>query len=109
MLLDYLHAISGLDYNHGTSHGIGSFLSLHESLGTGNLVENMILSNEPGYYEPGNRKISVFENRVQYPVILTGYILLKMIRQYCIFLLYLYVNLSELQTVSVSASKVWYS
>ena len=38
---------------HGTAHGVGSFLSVHENLG-GGLVENMIMSNEPGYYEPGN-------------------------------------------------------
>lgn len=37
---------------HGTSHGVGSFLSVHENLG-GGLVENMIMSNEPGFYEPG--------------------------------------------------------
>ncbi len=51
---------AGLDYDHGTGHGVGSYLSVHEGpvslsrlarpvpLGVG-----MILSNEPGYYVPG--------------------------------------------------------
>lgn len=50
----------GLDYNHGTGHGIGSFLNVHEGpMGIGTrdypddpgLQVNMFLSNEPGYYE----------------------------------------------------------
>lgn len=52
----------GLDYNHGTGHGIGSFLNVHEGpMGIGTrdypddpgLQVNMFLSNEPGYYEDG--------------------------------------------------------
>lgn len=52
----------GLDYGHGTGHGIGSFLNVHEGpMGIGTrampddpgLQENMFLSNEPGYYEDG--------------------------------------------------------
>ncbi|WRT63566.1 uncharacterized protein IL334_000471 [Kwoniella shivajii] len=52
----------GLDYRHGTSHGIGSFLNVHEGpQGVGQrpaynevpLVEGMIISNEPGYYADG--------------------------------------------------------
>jgi Xaa-Pro aminopeptidase len=50
----------GLDYDHGTGHGVGSFLSVHEgpvSLSrAGRLVPietGMILSNEPGFYAPG--------------------------------------------------------
>ena len=51
---------AGIDYDHGTGHGVGSYLSVHEGpvsisrlarpvpIGTG-----MILSNEPGYYLPG--------------------------------------------------------
>ncbi len=50
----------GLDFDHGTGHGIGSYLSVHEGpqsisvapRPTG-LVPGMILSNEPGYYEVG--------------------------------------------------------
>jgi Xaa-Pro aminopeptidase len=50
----------GLDYDHGTGHGIGSYLSVHEGP-TGlsraarpiPLAAGMILSNEPGFYAPG--------------------------------------------------------
>ena len=50
---------AGLDFDHGTGHGIGSYLSVHEGpqriakSGTTPLVEGMILSNEPGYYKAG--------------------------------------------------------
>jgi Xaa-Pro aminopeptidase len=51
---------AGLDYDHGTGHGVGSYLSVHEgpvSLSrTGRPVpieSGMILSNEPGYYLSG--------------------------------------------------------
>ncbi len=50
----------GLDYDHGTGHGVGSFLSVHEGPASisraGKMVklaEGMILSDEPGYYLPG--------------------------------------------------------
>jgi Xaa-Pro aminopeptidase len=48
----------GLDFDHGTGHGVGSYLSVHEGpqriskLGTTPLEPGMILSNEPGYYKP---------------------------------------------------------
>lgn len=51
---------AGLDYAHGTGHGVGSYLSVHEGpqriakTGTEKLLEGMILSNEPGYYKPGS-------------------------------------------------------
>jgi Xaa-Pro aminopeptidase len=50
----------GCDYDHGTGHGIGSFLSVHEGpqriaksqgLSDGEIREGMILSNEPGFYK----------------------------------------------------------
>lgn len=51
---------AGLDYDHGTGHGIGSFLSVHEGpAGISRaakpvaLKAGMILSDEPGFYEPG--------------------------------------------------------
>ncbi|TVR09000.1 MAG: aminopeptidase P family protein [Salinarimonadaceae bacterium] len=50
---------AGLDYDHGTGHGVGSFLSVHEGpqriakLGHTALEPGMILSNEPGYYKTG--------------------------------------------------------
>jgi len=48
---------AGLDFEHGTGHGVGSYLSVHEGpariskLGTAPLKRGMILSNEPGYYK----------------------------------------------------------
>ncbi|MGB7941613.1 MAG: aminopeptidase P family protein [Pseudolabrys sp.] len=48
---------AGLDFDHGTGHGVGSYLSVHEGpariskLGTVALRRGMILSNEPGYYK----------------------------------------------------------
>ncbi|MGI4953991.1 MAG: M24 family metallopeptidase, partial [Janthinobacterium lividum] len=50
----------GLDYDHGTGHGVGSYLSVHEGPASLSrmarpvpLAAGMILSDEPGYYEPG--------------------------------------------------------
>ncbi len=66
---------AGLDYAHGTGHGVGSFLSVHEGpqriakaaggqAGTGQeLLAGMILSNEPGYYKTGEYGIRI-ENLV---------------------------------------------
>jgi Xaa-Pro aminopeptidase len=52
---------AGLDYDHGTGHGVGSYLSVHEGpAGISRaakpvpLAPGMILSNEPGYYLPGS-------------------------------------------------------
>ncbi|MEX0345396.1 MAG: aminopeptidase P family protein [Rhizobiaceae bacterium] len=53
------HWNAGIDYAHGTGHGVGSFLSVHEGpqriarTGTEKLLPGMILSNEPGYYREG--------------------------------------------------------
>ncbi len=51
---------AGLDYDHGTGHGVGSFLGVHEGpqriakvANTQALKPGMILSNEPGYYKTG--------------------------------------------------------
>ena len=51
---------AGLDYDHGTGHGVGSYLSVHEGPASISraakpvpLAAGMILSNEPGYYLPG--------------------------------------------------------
>ncbi len=66
---------AGLDYAHGTGHGVGSFLAVHEGpqriakaaggqAGTGQeLLAGMILSNEPGYYKTGAYGIRI-ENLV---------------------------------------------
>ncbi len=52
--------MAGLDYDHGTGHGVGSYLSVHEgpqriakAPNTIALQPGMILSNEPGYYKTG--------------------------------------------------------
>jgi Xaa-Pro aminopeptidase len=55
----------GLDYAHGTGHGVGYFLNVHEGphgISKNNKVklkEGMIISNEPGYYENGNFGIRI--------------------------------------------------
>ncbi len=66
---------AGVDYAHGTGHGVGSFLSVHEgpqrispvgsaqSGGDEPLQSGMILSNEPGYYKTGEYGIRI-ENLV---------------------------------------------
>jgi Xaa-Pro aminopeptidase len=54
------HWKAGLDYAHGTGHGVGSYLAVHEGpqriakTGTEKLLPGMILSNEPGYYKQGS-------------------------------------------------------
>jgi Xaa-Pro aminopeptidase len=60
---------AGLDFDHGTGHGVGSYLSVHEGpariskLGNVALKRGMILSNEPGYYRVGAYGIRI-ENLV---------------------------------------------
>lgn len=60
---------AGLDYDHGTGHGVGSYLSVHEgpvSISRANaepLRPGMILSNEPGYYREDHYGIRI-ENLV---------------------------------------------
>ncbi|HEX4571265.1 MAG TPA: aminopeptidase P family protein [Dongiaceae bacterium] len=60
----------GLDYDHGTGHGVGSFLSVHEGPQRISKIPNrvalepgMIVSNEPGYYKTGAYGIRI-ENLV---------------------------------------------
>lgn len=52
---------AGLDYEHGTGHGVGSFLSVHEGpqgiskrQNACTLQPGMVISNEPGYYKAGH-------------------------------------------------------
>jgi len=61
---------AGLDYGHGTGHGVGAYLSVHEGpqsispRGTGQALKaGMICSNEPGYYKVGAYGIRI-ENLV---------------------------------------------
>lgn len=60
-MLIFLKA-EGLDYRHGTGHGVGSYLNVHEGpIGIGtriqysevSLAPGNVISNEPGYYEDG--------------------------------------------------------
>ena len=56
---------SGYDYEHGTGHGVGFFLNVHEgpqSISKFNkikFIEGMVLSNEPGYYKKGKFGIRI--------------------------------------------------
>ena len=57
---------AGLDYDHGTGHGVGSYLSVHEGPAAFSraarpvpLAPGMILSDEPGYYLPGRYGIRI--------------------------------------------------
>jgi Xaa-Pro aminopeptidase len=83
----YLKQI-GFDYAHGTGHGVGYFLNVHEgphAISKSNYInfqKGMIVSNEPGYYEKdkfgirienllfvkGNRKKIYFENLTMAPI-----------------------------------------
>ncbi|KAF2231895.1 putative Xaa-pro aminopeptidase P [Viridothelium virens] len=63
----YLWA-QGLDYRHGTGHGVGSYLNVHEGpIGIGTRIQysevslsvGNVLSDEPGYYEDGNFGIRI--------------------------------------------------
>ncbi|KAL6712791.1 hypothetical protein ACLMJK_009632 [Lecanora helva] len=58
----------GLDYRHGTGHGVGSYLNVHEGpIGVGTRIQysevslsvGNVLSDEPGYYEDGNFGIRI--------------------------------------------------
>lgn len=56
----------GLDYDHGTGHGVGTYLGVHEGpqniskrAGGAELAAGMVLSNEPGYYKAGTYGIRV--------------------------------------------------
>ncbi len=68
---------AGLDYDHGTGHGVGSYLGVHEGpqriakWGTSQpLLEGMILSNEPGYYREGHWGIRIETLQVVTPAVI---------------------------------------
>jgi Xaa-Pro aminopeptidase len=72
---------AGLDYRHGTGHGVGSFLNVHEGpIGIGTrpayidvpLAPGHVISNEPGYYEDGEYGIRI-ENIVMVKEVETKY------------------------------------
>ena len=66
---------SGLDYAHGTGHGVGFFLNVHEgpqSISKNNSIQikkGMVLSNEPGFYKKGHFGIRIenlmFVNKIK--------------------------------------------
>jgi Xaa-Pro aminopeptidase len=65
----------GLDYDHGTGHGVGSYLSVHEgpqriskAPNAQPLLPGMIVSNEPGYYKTGAYGIRIENLIVVQPV-----------------------------------------
>lgn len=69
----------GLDYDHGTGHGIGSYLSVHEGpqrigkqLNNVTLLPGMILSNEPGYYLAGTYGMRMENLELVVPVAIPG-------------------------------------
>ena len=58
--------MQGFDYDHGTGHGVGSYLGVHEGpqriaklVNSQPLLTGMILSNEPGYYREGHWGIRI--------------------------------------------------
>ncbi len=66
--------MAGLDYDHGTGHGVGSYLGVHEgpqriakAVNTQPLLAGMIVSNEPGYYKPGHWGIRIENLQVVTP------------------------------------------
>src|SRR5437764_8003776 len=75
---------AGLDYAHGTGHGVGSFLAVHEgpqrispvgssqSGGDEPLQAGMIISNEPGYYKTGEYGIRIENLVLVVPVEIEG-------------------------------------
>ena len=65
---------AGLDYDHGTGHGVGSYLGVHEgpqriarALNAAALEAGMIVSNEPGYYRAGEYGIRIENLQVVTP------------------------------------------
>ena len=66
--------MAGLDYDHGTGHGVGSYLGVHEgpqriakAANTQALLPGMILSNEPGFYKEGHWGIRIENLQVVTP------------------------------------------
>jgi Xaa-Pro aminopeptidase len=69
----------GLDYDHGTGHGVGSYLAVHEGPqriakvpNTQPLLPGMIVSDEPGYYKTGAYGIRIENLVVVTPLVAAG-------------------------------------
>ena len=78
----------GLDYDHGTGHGVGSFLSVHEGpqsistrLNRVALEPGMILSNEPGCYLPGEFGVRIENLILVVPSTRTGFLQFETLTQ----------------------------
>jgi Xaa-Pro aminopeptidase len=70
---------AGLDYDHGTGHGVGSYLGVHEgpqriskAVNSQSLLPGMIVSNEPGYYKAGAYGIRIENLVLVAPVAIGG-------------------------------------
>ena len=70
---------AGLDFDHGTGHGVGSYLSVHEGPVSFSrlakpvaIAPGMILSDEPGYYLPGEYGIRIENLLLVQPAELPG-------------------------------------
>jgi Xaa-Pro aminopeptidase len=71
---------AGLDYAHGTGHGVGHFLNIHEgpayltqtAFGDFGIQAGMVLSNEPGYYKEGEYGIRIESMVVALPADIAG-------------------------------------
>ncbi len=70
---------AGINFDHGTGHGIGSYLSVHEGPqriaavpNTQALLPGMIVSNEPGYYKAGGYGIRIENLIAVVPVVIEG-------------------------------------
>lgn len=74
---------SGFDYGHGTGHGVGNMLNIHEGpylskhlsrLSMIPLKEHMIVTNEPGYYAAGHFGVRIESHMVVRPSDLSGFL-----------------------------------
>lgn len=79
---------NGLNYEHGTGHGVGSYLSVHEGphgissrINTTSLQVGMIVSNEPGYYKAGEFGVRIENMMVVQESEYTGYLCFETLTQ----------------------------
>jgi Xaa-Pro aminopeptidase len=79
---------NGLNYSHGTGHGVGSYLSVHEGphgissrINTTPLQVGMIVSNEPGYYKAGEFGVRIENMMVVKESEYTGYLCFETLTQ----------------------------
>ncbi len=107
----------GKNYNHGTGHGVGAFLSVHEGpmsiapRATLPIIEGIILSNEPGYYKQGEYGIRIenlihvkecdeYENYLEFETLTLAPIDMRLIEQKLL-------TKSEINWLNNYHKKVW--